>query len=190
MAYQSHHYSATLLCSTCISVFLLTSSWALWSSTLSLHVHLSFLFLFLICIFVLCLSSTLYALCIISILCTTPLLCVLAAAHNILQPAWLTLNRRNHLFYVLCIFIMPNPPPDHTPNSSFSLVILLNLFFISGRYPEILWILWQSQFFIVFANYSQSFLASLASNPLPSCDHRRWPNAYSKGASRSWSSES
>jgi hypothetical protein len=44
MAYQSHHYSSILLCSTCISVFLLASSCALCSSTLSLHVHLNILF--------------------------------------------------------------------------------------------------------------------------------------------------
>jgi hypothetical protein len=44
MAYQSHHCSAILLCSACISVFLLASSCAFCSSTLSLHAHLNILF--------------------------------------------------------------------------------------------------------------------------------------------------
>ena len=45
MAYQSHHRSATLLCSTCISVFLLACSYAFYSSALSLLAHLGFFFL-------------------------------------------------------------------------------------------------------------------------------------------------
>jgi hypothetical protein len=40
---------------------------------------------------------------------------------------------------------MPSPLPDHTLNSSSSLAIMLSLFFISGRYVEILWLLWQLQ---------------------------------------------
>jgi hypothetical protein len=51
-------------------------------------------------------------------------------------------QQSNHLFSVLCIFIMPSPLPGHTLNSSSSLAIILSLFFISGRYPEILWLLW------------------------------------------------
>jgi hypothetical protein len=45
MAYQSHHCSATLLCSACISVFLLASSCTFCSSALSLLAHLRFFFL-------------------------------------------------------------------------------------------------------------------------------------------------
>jgi hypothetical protein len=84
MAYQSHHYSATLLCSACISVFLLASSCAFCSSALSLHVHLRFIFLSQICIFVLSHSSTFYALCTMSILCATPPLC--SFAHQFIPP--------------------------------------------------------------------------------------------------------
>jgi hypothetical protein len=44
MAYQSHHCSSILLCSACISVFLLASSCTFCSSALSLHAHLNILF--------------------------------------------------------------------------------------------------------------------------------------------------
>jgi hypothetical protein len=47
------------------------------------------------------------------------------------------------LFSVLHIFIMPSPLPDNSRNSSSSLAVILSLFVISGRYPEILWLLWQ-----------------------------------------------
>jgi hypothetical protein len=44
MDYQSHHCSAILLCSVYISVFLLASSCAFCSSSLSLHAHLKIIF--------------------------------------------------------------------------------------------------------------------------------------------------
>jgi hypothetical protein len=54
MDYQSHHCSAILLCSTCISVFLLESSCTFCSSALSLHAHLCLfvhLFFYISCSF-------------------------------------------------------------------------------------------------------------------------------------------
>jgi hypothetical protein len=50
---------------------------------------------------------------------------------------------------VLCQIIMTN--------SSSSLVVILNMFIISGRYPKIPWLLWQSQLFFFSVSYSQSF---------------------------------
>jgi hypothetical protein len=45
---------------------------------------------------------------------------------------------------------MPSPLPDHTPNYSFSLAIMMSFFFISGCYPEILWLLWKLQSSMLF----------------------------------------
>jgi hypothetical protein len=46
------------------------------------------------------------------------------------------------IFSVLCVFLTPIPLLDHHSNSSFSMVVILNLFIISGHYPNILWLLW------------------------------------------------
>jgi hypothetical protein len=75
------------------------------------------------------------------------------------------------ILFVLHIFLTSSPLPDHHLNSSSSLVVMLSLFIISGRYPNILWLLWKSQLFIFSVSYSQSIMASLASKPLPSRDH-------------------
>jgi len=95
---------------------------------MSLHAHLKFFYLSQICIYV---------------LCATLLLCNSTVVHNLLLPACITLCRSNLLFFVLCIFIMPSPFPDHTPNSLSPLAITLSLFFIHGRYAETLWLLWK-----------------------------------------------
>jgi hypothetical protein len=60
-------------------------------------------------------------------------------------------------FFILHVFLTPNPLPDHHNNSSSSLVVILNLFIISGHYPKIIWLLWQSQLFVFSVKYSQSF---------------------------------
>jgi hypothetical protein len=54
-----------------------------------------------------------------------------------------------------------------------SLEVILSLIITIGRYPKIIFLLWQLQLFIFSGSYSQSFLDSLASNPLPSRDHRQ-----------------
>ena len=104
--------------------------WDFCLSALSLHAHLECLFL-----------SQIY----IYVLCATSLLCALATMHIMLLPARITIKISNNIFFVLHIFIMPTPLPNHTPNSLFSLTIMLSLFFISCFYPEILWLLWQLQ---------------------------------------------
>jgi hypothetical protein len=81
------------------------------------------------------------------------------------------------IFYVLHVFLTQIHLPDHHSNSSSSLAVILNLFIISGRYPNILWLLWQSQLFIFSVSYSQSLLDSFSFKPLPSRDHRRLPYA-------------
>jgi hypothetical protein len=87
-------------------------------------------------------SSALYALCLISILCPMPLLCVSTLSHIMLLLISINLNRRNHLFSVLHLFIMLSPLSSHTLDSSSSLVIMLSMFFISVYYAEILQLLW------------------------------------------------
>jgi hypothetical protein len=47
-------------------------------------------------------------------------------------------SKNNVVFYVLHVFLTSSPLPDHHANSSSSLVIILNLFIIRGRYPKIL----------------------------------------------------
>jgi hypothetical protein len=139
MAYQSHHCSATLLCSACISVFLLT----------------------LLCSFC---SSTFYALCTMSILCAMPLHalhCTTVLPFRLFTASHPTHNIANKkkLSSLLCSACLSHASPlhDHHRNSSSSLAVMLNVFIISGHYPEILWLLWQSQLFVFSVSYSQSF---------------------------------
>jgi hypothetical protein len=101
--------------------------------------------------------------------------------------SWLSKNHT--ILFVMHVFLMSSPLLDHYSNSSSSLAVILYLFIISGSYPKILWLLCLSQLFIFSISYSQSIMASLASNPLPSHDHRQWPNTYSKGASQTRSCE-
>jgi hypothetical protein len=135
MAYQSHHCSATLLYSACISVslslrlsrFLFFCSVSACAPRLPLPLFLSQIYIF--------------------VLCTMPLLCISAIAHNILFPRvkLFSTEATSSFFFVLCIFIMPSPLPDNTPNSSSPLAITLSLFFIHGHYAKTLWLLWQLQ---------------------------------------------
>jgi hypothetical protein len=97
----------------------------------------------------------------------------LLVMHSISSYPHASLLEKLTIFFVLHDFLTPSPLPNHHSNSSSSLAVILNLFIISGRYPKILWLLWQSQLFIFSVSYSQSLLASLASKPLPSHDHRR-----------------
>jgi hypothetical protein len=153
MAYQSHHCSSTLLCSSCISVFLSPSSRFLFFCILCSVCHVNSMHYASAC------SSLRH--------CST-----LQVVHCVSSVRGLTDQRINFLFSVLHLFHTPSPLHDHHGNSSSSLVVILNAFIISGRFPEILWLLWQSQLFIFSVSYSQSSLASLASKPLPSRDHR------------------
>jgi hypothetical protein len=93
MAYRSHHCSATLLCSTCTSVFLHTLPCASC-------------------------SSTFYALCAMSIPCTIPLLCISAAAHCLLLHAWIPLNNNPHLFSIMCIYTICAPSSSSMHSAS------------------------------------------------------------------------
>jgi hypothetical protein len=102
-----------------------------------------------------------------------PLISPSGYALCLILPTCITFEK-NSLSSLFCMsFSHSSPLPDHHSNSSSSLVVILNLFIISGRYPKILWLLWQSQLFVFSVSYNQSFLASLASKPLPSRDHRR-----------------
>jgi hypothetical protein len=96
----------------------------------------------------------------------------LLVMHSISSYPHASLLEKLTIFSVLHVFLTPSPLPDHHSNSSSSLVVILNLFIINGHYPNIIWLLWQSQLFVFSVIYSQSLLASLASKPLPSCD--RW----------------
>jgi hypothetical protein len=82
-------------------------------------------------------------------------------------------KRIKKLFFVMHLFYTPIPLHDHHGNSLSSLAVMLNVFIISGHYPEIPWLLWKSQLFVIPVSYNQSSLAYLSSKPLPSCDHRR-----------------
>jgi hypothetical protein len=149
---------------------------------------------------------TLYCLC---MLYTVPLISSSGHVHSHILPTCITIEKA---CYLLCSAYFPQLESSARSSCKLfifpgyydvcfhhqwllskdylaSLVVILNLFITGDHYPKILWILWQSQFFVFFASYSQSFLASLAFKPLPSCDHRWCPYTYSKCASRSWSSE-
>jgi len=93
MAYQSHHCSTTLLCSTCISVFLHTLPCAFY-------------------------SFSFYALCVISIPCTIPLLYISATAHYLIIHTWIPLNNNSHLFFVRCIYTIYAPSSSSMYNAS------------------------------------------------------------------------
>jgi hypothetical protein len=93
MAYQSHHCSATLPCSVCLSVFL--------------HTVLCFLFFFLLC-------SVRHVL-----PCTIPLLCISVAALCLLLHMSITLNGNNHhLFFILHTYSLCAPCACNMRNAS------------------------------------------------------------------------
>jgi len=113
MAYQSHHCSATLPCSVCLTVFM--------------HTSLRFLFSF-------------YALWAMSIQCTIHLLCISAATLCLILHSRIILNNNIHLFFVLHTYSLCAPYtcyltmllhflsissalPHHHANSSASLVV-------------------------------------------------------------------
>jgi hypothetical protein len=131
IAYQSHHCSAALLCSACISVFLLGFFFEIYVLLLCLCMHLSFL-----------LPLSDMHLCSMRYASSVHFGC---CPQHAFSPCEITLNRSNLLFFVLRIFIMPSPLPDNTPNSSSPLAITLSLFFIHGRYAKTLWLLWKLQ---------------------------------------------
>jgi hypothetical protein len=85
--------------------------------------------------FILCATSTYYLLCHISLL--QIMHCISSCPHA--SP-----SKKHSLFFVLHVFLTSIPLPDHHPNSSYSLAVILNLFIISGCYLEILWLLWKS----------------------------------------------
>ena len=60
-------------------------------------------------------SSVIYALCLLSILYTTPLLCTLSLSHNMLLLSWITLNNPTNLFFVLCFYILCAPNTSSPP---------------------------------------------------------------------------
>jgi hypothetical protein len=100
-------------------------------------------------------------------------------------------SRKNHTpFFVLHVFLTPNPLPDHHNNSSSSLVVMMNLFIISGLYPKILWLLWQSQLFVFSVSYSQSFWLLWLLSPFlhVTIDDDHTPNQQALHDSRLWES--
>jgi hypothetical protein len=70
---------------------------------------------------------------------------------------YLTIEKALSLLCSACLSHAKFSLPDHHDSSSSSLVVILNLFIISGCYPKIPWLLWQSQLFVFSVNYSQSF---------------------------------
>jgi hypothetical protein len=169
------------------SILLLHRSTSILCSFSSCAQHMLFIF-----------SSSFYTLCFLCILFTAPWISPLDYELRLILPTCITIEK-NTLSYLFCmsfscqVLYLIIKQTLRLPwwlcclySSSVviiqrffgSLTVILNLFITNGCYPEILWILWQSQFFIFFANYSQSFLDSLASNPLPSCDHQQCPYAY------------
>jgi hypothetical protein len=123
MAYQSHHCSATLLCSACISVLLLLAS------------SCAHLFIF---------SSRFYTLCCLFILfhCVSDLPFRSSTAS---LPTHIHHPKKMHtIFFVLHVFHTPSHLPDHHSNSlsslavirigSSSVVIILRFFGFSGSH--------------------------------------------------------
>jgi hypothetical protein len=137
MAYQSHHCSATLLCSACISVSLLASA--------ALSVLLSYMHLcsFLLLCFMLCVFFPFYAPCLFCALqllhttCFYPHESLSTTSHHLFSvlhfyilyaptafPHNYIANSKNPLhFFVLHLFVMSSPLLDHHGNSSSSLVV-------------------------------------------------------------------
>jgi hypothetical protein len=148
--------SASMLCS-CFCIVLLLCS-ALFPSVLNTTSCSTSLLPFMLCV-----ASAFSSLCHGS---------PLQVMHYVSSYPHASLSKKTHSLLCSACLSHPSSLPDHHHNSSSSLVVILNLFIISGRYPKIPWLLWQSQLFVFSVSYNQSFLASLASKPLPSRDHR------------------
>jgi hypothetical protein len=151
MAYQSHHYSATLPCSVCLTIFLHTC--------LALSVLLPFMLYapcpfnapFLFCVFQLLhtasfympeslstatLISSLFCILIVSVHLVHAICAILLHAltlchcsphrdihcHSTLPP--LHSLEHQHTLFVLHVLLMSSPLPDHHGNSSASLVVI------------------------------------------------------------------
>jgi hypothetical protein len=148
----------------CLSKGLLVSSLFCFTTLLCLHqciptrISLIFLFFFSVseCTPHLSLPLSDNNLCSISFLCSLWFVSYFHSMHyassvhfsSYTQHASTCMNnsqQKQPSLLFLRVFIMPSPLVGNTLNSSSSLAIILSLFFISGRYPEILWLLWQLQ---------------------------------------------
>jgi hypothetical protein len=107
------------------------------------------------CTLTLCSTSLLplYALCCLCMLYVAPLISTSGMYWS--HSTHMHNYRKITLSSLFCMSFSPRVLlPDHHSNSSSSLVVILNLFIISGRYLEILWLLWQSQLFVFSGSYS------------------------------------